>query len=248
MTWSYSRLTCYDDCKYKWFLKYIKEIQEQPMFYSSYGKFMHEIIEGYYKGTIGLSDMKIKYLTSFSESVEGARPQKNVVDKYIKAGSLYLENFKPFPFNTIAVEKRIKFKINSTPFESIVDYIGEADGSLYIIDNKSRDLKERSKRSIPTKKDIELDDMLKQLYIYSAAVKHEYGVFPSTLCFNCFKSGVFVKEPFVKNKYEETMLWVNQKIQAIKETDFFNPDIEYFKCNYLCGVKDECCYFRGGSL
>ena len=33
MTWSYSRVSAYEQCPYGWFLNYILEEAEEPMFY-----------------------------------------------------------------------------------------------------------------------------------------------------------------------------------------------------------------------
>ena len=123
-----------------------------------------------------------------------------------------------------------------------IDYLGEKDGELYIVDNKSRDLKPRTKRSSPTANDKTLDEMLKQLYLYAIAVKEEYGKYPKSLCFNCFKSGVFVEEPFLESKLEETVKWATGTISDIIKTEDFYPYIEYFPCNFICGVNEECIY------
>ena len=45
MVWSYSRIECFDDCPYRWYLKYISGMKESPMFYTSYGSFMHRLLE-----------------------------------------------------------------------------------------------------------------------------------------------------------------------------------------------------------
>lgn len=241
--WSYSRVECFDDCPYRFFLKYIKEYKDSPQFYSSYGSFMHKLIEGYYKGENKKEELETKFLLGFSSNVKGARPAESTVLKYITAGREYLKRFSPIPFNVIEVEKRIKFQINDVKVVGILDYIGERDGELCIVDNKSRELKPRSKRKQPTAKDKELDEMLKQLYVYAAAVKQEYGRFPKYLCFNCFRNGVFIEEEFNMDAYNETIAWFLENVEKIKDSDDFPPYIDFFSCNYICGVRDECCYF-----
>ena len=84
--------------------------------------------------------------------------------------------------------------------------------------------------------------MLKQLYLYSAAVKHKYGRYPKWLCFNCFKAGVFIKEPFNEEAYLETLKWVKETVEEIKNTTDFYPNREYFMCRYICGISNQCCY------
>ena len=189
MKWSYSRLTSFEDCPYRWFLKYICKETEKPQFYSSYGTLVHKLIEQYYRGKLSKDEMLTQFLLNFSKKVQGERPSDTIVQKYITSGVDYLRNFKAFPFEMVDVEKRIDFDVHGIPFVGVIDYIGTKNGELYIIDNKSRDLKPRSKRKKPTVKDGELDEMLRQLYLYSVAVKQVYGMFPKALCFNCFKTG-----------------------------------------------------------
>lgn len=244
MVWSYSRIKCFHDCPYRWFLKYIKHIPERPQFYASYGSFMHKLIEQYYKGELTKEEMQIKFLFDFSKEVHGARPQEGIVKKYIQCGNQYLKDFEPFPYKMLGVEKKIVFNLESFPFVGYIDYLGEKDGALHVIDNKSRDLKPRSTRAKPTVKDKELDDMLRQLYLYAGAVKDEYGCFPESLCFNCFKSETFIEEPFSEEAYKEAVSWAGKSIEEIADADEFPPNIEYFACKYICGVNDECCYWQ----
>lgn len=246
MTWSYSRIECFNICPYRWFLKYIKGYREEPQFYSSYGSFMHKLIEKFYLGELTKDEMQIKFLNDFTKEVEGIRPSEGIVTKYIQAGNEYLRYFKPFPFNILSVEKKVEFEIEGIPFAGVIDCLGEKDGELYIIDHKSRDLKLRSNRKKPTRNDNELDKMLRQLYVYSAAIKQEYGRFPKFLCFNCFKTGIFIKEPFSEDAYSEAIKWAKENVEAIKNAEDFPPSKEFFKCSYICGVNKECCYWSGG--
>lgn len=242
--WSYSRIECFCDCPYRFFLKYFAGVKEKPLFYSSYGSFIHKLIEQYYKGALTKDEMVTKFLTDFSKEVRGTRPQESTVTKYIQCGCEYLRSFQPFRFNMIDVEKRVEFNIDGIPFVGVIDYLGEEDGELVIVDNKSRDLKPRSKRAKPTLKDQELDSMLKQLYIYSAAVKQEYGKFPKLLCFNCFRTGTFIEEPFNEDAYNAAIEWAKKQVEDIKDADDFYPQIDYFSCNFICGVDEECEYYE----
>lgn len=244
MTWSYSRIECFNDCPYRWFMKYIKDMDEEPQFYASYGTFMHKLIEMFHTGEASKDDLPIIFLTGFSENVQGARPKESIVQGYIDKGLEYLKNIDKYPYDTVAVEKKIDFEIEGNRFTGIIDYIGEKDGELYIVDNKSRDLKPRSNRKKPTQKDMELDEMLRQLYIYSEGVRQEYGKFPRKLIFNCFKAQTWVEEDFNDEKYNEAIGWATRTIERIKNTTKFYCDLDFFKCFYLCGLHDECCYWE----
>lgn len=245
MTWSYSRIKSFQDCPYRFFLKYISNCKEAPQFYASYGSFMHKLIEEYYKGVLSKDEMLTKFLCEFQDNVKGTRPKGSIVEKYIKCGVDYLSSFSPFPYNMIDVEKKIEFEIQGKRVLGFIDYLGEKDGELYIVDNKSRDLKPRSTNGKITAKDKELNDMLKQLYLYSVGIKNEYGKFPKALCFNCFKSNTFIEEPFDKNVYDDTIQWFVNSVEEIASEEEFLPYIDYFGCSFICGVKEDCVYYEG---
>ena len=170
------------------------------------------------------------------------RPNSSIVKKYLDLGKKYFDEFTEFPYETVSVEEEVSFEIRGIPFVGFIDYIGKQDDEYIIIDNKSRDLLPRSNRKKPTKKDKELDDMLRQLYVYSAAVKQKYGKFPKYLCFNCFKNGMLIKEQFDIQKYYEVEDWVEETVRRIEDTEEFDARPEVFRCKYLCGVSDCCDY------
>ena len=149
MVWSYSRLETFNTCPYKFFLKYISEEEDKPQFYTSYGSFIHKLIEQYYNDEISKDNLWVEFVTKFKDSVKGEIPSEEIVKKYIQLGVDYFKNFQPFDFKPIAVEEMIEFKIDDINFIGFVDFVGEKDGEFYIVDNKSRDLKQRRKRKKP---------------------------------------------------------------------------------------------------
>jgi len=243
MTWSYSRIKAFQDCPYRWYLRYIRRLPRKELFFASYGTFLHKLMELYYKGELTREQLCEVYLRDFKSRVVGHAPNQTVFENYFKSGLQYLRDFKPFPYHVIAVEKRVELPINGVPFVGYIDFLGEKDADLFVIDNKSRNLKPRSGRTKPTKSDRELDSYLLQLYLYSAAVEREYGKLPSALCFNCFRSQTCIKEPFRMTAYAEAKDWLSSNVAEItRETDF-NPKIEYFKCRHLCEMQDQCEYY-----
>lgn len=244
IVWSYSKLETYNNCPYKFFLKYIYECTDTTNFYASYGSFMHKLIEMYYRGFLKKENMLSEFLTGFDTVVGGVKPSNNIVCNYIKQGVNYLRDFTPFDMNVVDIEKKIEFKIDKYNFVGIIDFIGEKDGEIYIIDHKSRNLKKRSGRSKPTVKDRELDNMLKQLYIYSAAIEQEYGRLPDKLCFNCFRTNTVVTEQFDIEKHKEATEWAVNTIEDILKTEDFYPQIDYFSCKNICGVNNDCDYYN----
>lgn len=202
MTWSYSRLEIFDDCPYRWFLTYIHtpKLKKEDKFYAAYGLFMHDLLEKYYRGENSKEEILIMFLTQFKERTKGTgRPKSATVQKYFQSGIEFIKSLEPMRFKMISVEEKIDFKIGGLNFTGRIDYLGEEDGDLVIVDNKSRDLKQRSKREKPTLKDKGLDSMLRQLYIYAEAVRQKYGRLPKLLCFT-----VLGQECLSKNRLTKT--------------------------------------------
>lgn len=246
MVWSYSRIKSFTDCPYRFFLKYIHNIKEIPMFYASYGSFMHGLLERFYKGEITREEMKIKYLFDFSKSVQGERPKQNTVCNYISQGAAYIDSFEPIKYRPLAVEERLDFSVDGERFTGVADLIGIDDGTgdICIVDHKSRDLKPRSKRKKPTLSDAELDEYLKQLYLYAIPVKERFGRYPGKLIFNCFRTNTLITEPFSEAAFNSAVSWAKRTVEEIKNEDDFHPYIDFFSCKYICGVHHECCFYE----
>ncbi len=245
MRWSYSRVTSFDNCQYAWYLKYLYGEIEQPNFYASYGSFVHKLLERYLKGELPRQSLPVEFLTGFADQVDGRRPSDDVVGKYIESGYNYFRNFNGFDLECVAVEDRIEFCIGQNRFVGFIDFIGrDSDGGLVVVDHKSRNLKPRSTRKKPTKSDEELSQYLRQLYLYSVGIEQKYGELPTKLCFNCFRNGTFIEEPFNSDRCEEVMKWVTDMISYISKAERFRPNLDWFYCYNLCGFRESCCYFN----
>lgn len=243
MVWSYSRITSYETCPYRFFLTYILKLEKKRLFFSDYGSFIHSIIEKYLNGELKKKELDKYYLSEFQKNVVGRAPNLSIFKNYFQQGLHYMKNFT-FPYNNVLeVEKKINFTIGDKPFVGFIDAVAN-DVGIDIVDNKSRDLKQRSTCKKPTKSDKELDKYLRQLYLYSIGVKNEYKQLPENLCFNCFRSETVIIEPFNKEKFKEAQEWALGMIDTIRNTTEWNPNIDYFVCRYLCDQNHNCDYYR----
>lgn len=247
MTWSYSRVSSFADCRYKWFLTYLyrdengNHLKRKSGFFAEFGSYMHLILQLCFTGVLDKKDLSTFYLTHFKDNVRSKAPNQKIYRNYFEQGFRYLELFS-FPKRTIlGVEEKSDFVFAGKPFTGFIDVVSD-DGRLIITDHKSRTLKARSKRSVPTKTDEELDKFLRQLYVYSAAVKDKYGKFPDLLEFNCFRSQQVIQEPFDLQKYYEVEKWAADEIEAITVNEDWSGEPEYWRCNFLCDVCKECEY------
>lgn len=245
MTWSYSRIRCFEDCPYKFFLTYVKCCEEEKRFFASYGSFVHAILASYLNGELCKAELAQFYLMHFKEEVLGKAPSGKVFARYFDDGYRY---FSDCEFNTegiLAVEEFRGFKIGEHSFVGVMDYVRQnKDGSLVLGDHKSKDLKPRTHKRKPTKSDKELDTYLEQLYLYCMPFKERFGKFPDFLEFNCFRTGTVITEPFSIETYKRVIEKFSAEPASIALNEHWNPNIEYFKCKYLCGKSNSCEYYQ----
>ena len=246
MTWSYSRLTAFEDCPYRWYLKYINPPApggEAPLFFSSYGLFMHELLAAYYSGKSNKLELRVRYLAEFEDRVAPFAPSRTVYKGYFQSGLKCIDSLTPAD-KVLGVEQKALFSIGGHSFVGFIDLIEERDGTLILTDHKSHALKERSQRKTPTQSDRELDQYLRQLYLYSDYIEVKFGRPPDFLRFNCFRVGTNICEPYDPAVKKATETWVTKLIQRITRETVFPPDIEPFRCRYLCEYHQCCEYYQ----
>lgn len=251
--WSFSRLKKYDDCKYAWYMKYIENMDEDELFFSQFGSFMHELYYEVLIGNMSTKQMRETYLADFRKKVSAKAPTEKIFIKYFEDGlravngiSTFLTEIKT-QYEIVGAEVKVDFEIEGKNFVGFIDLLLKDDnGGLIIVDHKSRTLKPRSNRSKPTKSDELLDEYTKQLYIYSEAVYQNYGVYPNELWFNCFRNDEnnIIKQGFYHDKFLETKQWIKETIHSIAETERWEPNCDQFFCTNLCGLSDECEYYQ----
>lgn len=243
-TWSYSRLQAFENCPYGFLLKYIFKADKEDKFFAQYGSFVHKILEKYHNGELDKSQLVSYYLSQFYTSVTSKAPSPKIFTKYFKDGLNYFQNITPSTDTVMGVEQKVSFTIADRDFTGFIDKVSQNDNHLIITDNKSRTLKHRSRRSKPTKSDEELDSYLRQLYLYSIPIHNQYGRYPDKLCFNCFRTQEIITEEFNKESLEKTKQWALETINRISQEDEWNPNLDWFKCKYICDCSNECEYFK----
>ena len=243
MTWSYSRINTYLQCPYQFYLRYIECLDAAPMFFAEYGSLVHELLAGYYSGSITAHDALCEYLIQFTKKTAGICPSQSVKAGFFQDGITCMKALSPIEGSILDIEQRVEFSISGKPFIGFVDMVYEDNESgLCIMDHKSRALKPRSKRKKPTKTDIKLEFYLRQLYLYSIPIKEKYGRYPDFLEFNCYRTGNRIKEQFHIEGLEDAKSWAISTIDQIGREVQWKPNLEQWKCSYLCGQSHNCVY------
>lgn len=248
-TWSFSRIQSFDQCPYGWKMKYLEEKKGVPNAYAQYGLFVHSILEKYFKDELSIFELSSYYSDNFTNEVTENFPRHPYVDlfeSYYGKGKEYLDNFEGIDqYKIIGVEQKIKLRVDNYNFTGYIDLIVEnQNGEIEIIDHKTRDLKPRSSRKKPTKTDGELDNYLRQLYLYSIYIYEKYHKYPVYLNFNIFRNNLWIKEEFKIEKLEEAKQWLIDTIHNIEKEVEFNPKPDKFFCYNLCEFRRECEPFR----
>lgn len=245
-------------------LKYIKGCDKTEHFFSQYGNFNHTIHQLYYSGELQTSDLADYYCIHFAEKITAKAPNLKLRENYFKSGLAYWRLFNGNRNAVCGVEKEVTFNICGKPFVGFVDLIeniphlyvrggcgnqsavrfDDVEYELIITDHKSRDLKPRSSAGKYTLGDAELDNYLKQLYLYSIPISKEFGKMPDKLKFNCFRTGTEITEIFLQDKFEEAKKWASELIVTIENNEDWKPNIEYFKCKHICDMCDSCEYYE----
>jgi len=180
-TYSNSRLTTYENCPYKYKLKYIDRIkppEEEEGIEAFLGSRVHETLEKLYR------ELLLTKLNSLDESLDFYNSQweknwhENVLvtkkgftaDHYRNAGKEAISNYykRYSPFNqskTLSTELRVTFKIDNYNIQGFLDRLSHnGDGFYEIHDYKTSG-------SLPAQETLDND---RQLGIYQIGVKEKF--------------------------------------------------------------------------
>ena len=239
MTWSYSRLSAFDTCRYAWASLYLYGEDQRKLFFSDFGSYIHNLLRRYFAEEIEYDDLPDTYLSDFSKNVSGAVPSLQIISSRMEDGLSYFRS----PFSglkemkqrrIVGIEQEFDCDIDGLPFVGIIDLESFDGDELVITDHKSSVIKPPSGRKKPTKYDIDRKEKSRQLYLYAPAVKAKFGRWPDRLEFNCYRVPEVISIPFDEHEKDDAVKWALAKSKEISECDDFTPNIDFFHCKYLC--------------
>ena len=259
MTWSFSRVNSFTNCRYEWYLNYLlkdengKRLYENEQnFYATYGKFIHNILEKILKKEITVENGYDYYNDNFDNEVL-FDVKESTREKYFYLG---LDYFSILDFDWLSdyeilgVEKKCEFKIEGFKFIGYIDLLirHKETGDIIIIDHKSSEYPLTKKGKVKKKKIKDYENYKRQLYLYSQQIFNEYGVYPKKISWNYFKEQKWLSLDFIKEEFEDSKKWVIDVIKDIYEEEDFIPNLDFFYCHNLCGFRNSCDYkLMGGA-
>jgi putative RecB family exonuclease len=249
--YSYTKLSTYKQCPYKYKLKYLEKVPEDMKTIEQFmGSRVHEALKKLYKNLISAKLMPLgkvleyyhkRWEEKWDDSIKLVKSDLSNED-YRALGQRCIEDYYEgyYPFNqskTIAVEKRVSFTLDEEGRHKIVGFIDRIsiapDGTYLIHDYKT-------KGSLPTQKTKDED---KQLALYQIGVKnmwvdaHSIKLVWHYLVFNKEISSLRTDEDIEKLRVEKISL-INEIESA---TDF--PPRESSLCNW-CSYQAICPLWR----
>lgn len=250
MTWSFSRLNSFYNCRYEWKLRYIDCNKSENGFFGEYGSLIHKILEKYEKGELSLFELNDYYEEHFSESVPHDAPPNKYVDikqSYYEKGLDYLNNIDLDldKYEILGVEKEVRFQISGKDFIGYIDLLlkEKETGKIIILDHKSASIKILKNGKVSKSDQEHVREFIRQLCLYAIPIIEEYG-HVDELWWNLFKDKNWLKMPFNKGDYDEAIKWAEDTLTLIENEKNWFPNPDSYYCNFLCGQRNHACEYK----
>lgn len=235
-SYSFSKLNSWWTCPYGYKLRYEDHEEGIGNAFSSYGSFVHSIMERYAKGQAEIWDLPEIYEFGFEAEVPYKFPWNKFVvlhDTYYQQGLDFLKSFQGYDnYEILGVEEKFNIDIDDWQFVGIIDLLfKDENGRLIIRDYKSK---------ASFKNDIEKSEYARQLYLYSLYVKEKYGKYPDALQFLMFRKNTLVEIPFNEEDCESAVDWAKTTVRIIRAAFDYPPTCDQFYGENLCNFRETC--------
>lgn len=249
--WSYSRVTCFCNCKYEFYLNYIVNDDEQYLaegnYYAEVGSFVHMILAMIFDGKLKKEDSAQYFIDNYENNVFYTvrqstmdKTKETIIDYFNNLDIAWLSKYE-----IVGVELEMRFNVNEYDFVGYIDLLlkDKIDGKFIVLDHKSVEYFFKANGDVKKKSEHDFDTYKKQMYLYCHSVYQKYGEYPKMICWNHFKdSGKISKIPFNKKEYDKAVKWYLDTIKSITKEEAFEPTKDFFYCSQLCNFRASCEY------
>lgn len=247
---SFSRLRCYEECPYEYYLSYIEKDpnrEKRGNFAAQNGSAMHKVFEELLTNKLPLDNCNDRYLELFEEIDEYT--SSKIMDGAYEKCALYLNDLKPLDdkYEILAVEKKFNFKVDKYKFIGFADLIirDKSNDEIILVDHKSSKhfLKKNGSPLAATLS--EFQSYKKQMYLYCKAIRDCMHLQVSKIVWHHFKdNGLMTVIPFDEIDYSESLNWAVNVIERIKKDEEFPAIKTFYRCKELCPYRDNCEYLE----
>lgn len=245
--YSHSRLSTFEQCKYKYKLKYIYKIPSpiKKSIEAHLGECVHDALEWMYNNIIAgktpeLDEVIERYSNTWyekdSEDINIVRnlPKQDYFDKGVKfIIDYYLKN-QPFDDGTVETEKKVWINLGEGFPHKVIGYI---DRLVYNKEKGEYEVHDyKTANTLPNKEKFEND---RQLALYSIAVKELYGQDkPVTLTWHYLNYNMKIFSKRTDEQLDKLKRETRELIRKIEETREF-PPTKTVLCDW-CEYKQYC--------
>lgn len=254
--WSYSRTSCFEHCKYEYYLGYVIHDDNlylsEGNFYAEVGSFAHEILAKIFLGELKPENALDYYLDHFEEYVSyktfkiAMNNTYEAIADYFATLDLSWLDF----YEIVGVEQKLHFEVCGHPFVGIIDLLlrDKRDGKLVVLDHKSMEYPFKVKGGVKKKCEKSFNAYRRQMYLYSKAIHDTYGEFPKGIAWNYFKDGGRLGTiQFLESEYKDAIEWFQSMAEKIPQEQDFEATQDYFYCSQLCNFRNSCEYRKMGG-
>lgn len=242
--YSHSKLSMFEQCPYKYKLKYIENItpEIEKSIEAHLGTSVHNTLEWIYTQVLNeniptLDDSILKYSEEWSEKdadqfliVKKEFTSKDYFEKGVKFIIDYYSKYHPFNDGTLALEKKIEMPLGDHVIVGYIDRLSLKENEIKIHDYKTAN-------SLPPKEKVESD---RQLALYSIAIQEKYGKDKKIkLVWHYLAHNMEITSTRTDEQLEMLKKEILELIKKIEEATEF-PKCESILCNW-CEYKNICC-------
>ena len=246
MTWSFSRLSSFDQCPYCWKRNYLDCEEKESNAYAEYGTLCHSLLERYEKGELDMFSLPDQYEKEYYDIVQHEFPPNKYIDlneKYKNNGYDYFStiNWTPDDIEILGVEEEVRFDIDGHPFVGYIDLrFKDKDGNMILADHKSSNIKFGKKgQPLGTDGKNKMKMYERQCYLYSKPFV-EKGEKVNYLEWNFFNNQFIHRIKWNEDNYNEAIDWAKRTICEIYNCVEFNPNPNFYFCHFICDYRNKC--------
>lgn len=268
MTFSYSRIGGFENCKFAWKMNYIDDDRGESNFFAEYGLLVHDVLEKYFKNELDIFELSDYYKKNYDNFIQTSPPPfpANMGDDYYNKGLEFFDNFD-FPideYEIISVEDTFHIDING--FNVIIkpDLVVKhrSSGKYSLVDYKSSILFKRAdfgKQLVKMTKGKKIETFVyksndkkesmekykKQMFLYCYGIEKYYGIKIDYIRIWFPRQDRTYTFRYDQDKCNETIKWFLGEIDKIKAEKDWKPITDGMTEKQLKNQKYWCSYICG---
>ena len=243
---SYSRITCYEDCPYSFYLRYIANEEGDGNFWAEVGSIMHDDLRQIAIGDMSPDDAPSDFLDRYDNEVFYQTKEATMDAVFTDCMNFlseyeykYLEQYR-----VVAAEDHLYFDVDGVKFHGYIDLLlqDKETGDYIVMDYKSCKPFFGKRGKLLKAMEKTYNEYFKQMCLYCIAVEQNYGRIPKKVMWLHFRNQEITEVPITAEDIETVKKWVAETVLKIDQDQEFLPQKDWFKCHNLCDFRHTCQY------